>query len=134
MNEMLLAYLMTRDGLEWYQTLRDEAIGSCRLTQTLVNELPRLVRCWFVELTACDWGIFEETWAWYLQNAIFGDQGNSAFWTGFRRKMVKPTGRAKPVLCEALGTLAMILVIVPVSESGVEPVFCTSEGPIAPTS
>jgi hypothetical protein len=31
-NEMLLAYLMTRDRLEWYRTLRDEAIGSCRLT------------------------------------------------------------------------------------------------------
>jgi hypothetical protein len=91
-NEMLLAYLMTRNGLEWYRTLRDEAIELCQLTQALVNDLTSPIRRWFVELTAYDWDTFEETWAWYLQNATFGDQGNVSFWTRFRGTVVKPGG------------------------------------------
>jgi hypothetical protein len=72
---MLLAYLMTRRGLEWYRAVRDVTVESCRLTQTLVNDLTRPIRRWFVGLIACNWEIFEETWAWYLQNATFGDLG-----------------------------------------------------------
>jgi hypothetical protein len=122
-NGMLLPYLMTRNGLEWYRALRDEAVGSCRLTQALVNHPTRPIRGWFVELTGYNWEIFEETWAWYLQNATFKDQGNVSFSTGFRGMMVKTTRKAKPVLCEALGTLGMIFAIMPVSESGVERIF-----------
>jgi hypothetical protein len=122
-REMLLAYLMTRNGLEWYRALGDETIGLCRLTQGLVNDLTQPIRRWFVGLIGYKWKIFEETWAWYLQNATFEDQGNVSFWTKFRGMMVKTTREAKPVLCEALGTLGLIFAIMPVSESGVERVF-----------
>jgi hypothetical protein len=93
------------------------------LTQALVNDLTHPIRRWFVELTAYDWDRFEETWVWYVQNATFEDHGNVSFWTRSRGTVVKPTGRAKPVLCEALGTLGMIFAIMPVSESGVEWIF-----------
>jgi hypothetical protein len=72
---------------------------------------------------ACDSGVLEWTWAWYLENATFGDLGNVSFWTRFRATMLRPAGAVRPVLCDALGTLGLIFAIMPVSESGVERIF-----------
>jgi hypothetical protein len=120
---MLLAYLMTRSGLDWYRALSHEAVGSCQLTPVAVDELTEPVRRWYVEFAGCDRDVFEGTWVWYLRNAEFGDLGNLSFWRRFRGNMVTLEGRTRPVLCDSLGTLGMILAIMPVSESGVERIF-----------
>jgi hypothetical protein len=120
---MLMAYLMSSDGLTWYRSLNRETVGECILTQELVNDLSASVRDWFVKLTGLDAHIFEQTWMWYLANGSFEGEGRISFWSTMRTTKVRFPGRTDKVLCWALGTLGLLLTIMPVSEAGVERIF-----------
>jgi hypothetical protein len=120
---MLAAYLMTRDGLAWYQSLGSDSVGGCRLTQKTVNDMTASVRRWFVGLTGFDDAILDATWNWYLATGSFGDRGTISFWSAIRSSRILLPGETEQVLCLALGTLGLLMAILPVSEAGVERMF-----------
>jgi hypothetical protein len=122
-SKMLAAYLMTRDGLAWYQSLDSDSVGGCRLTQKTVNDMTASVRRWFVGLTGFDDAILDATWNWYLATGSFGDRGTISFWSAIRSSRILLPGETEQVLCLALGTLGLLMAIVPVSEAGVERMF-----------
>jgi hypothetical protein len=120
---MLMAYLMTSDGLAWYRSLNRETVGACILTQQIVNDLFASVRGWFVKLMGLDAHIFEQTWMWNLANGSFESQGRISFWSTMRTSQLLFPGRTDKMLCHAVGTLGLLLTIMPVSEAGVDRIF-----------
>jgi hypothetical protein len=133
--EMLLAYLMTSDGLQWYRSLRNETIGACEFTQESVKTAVEPLLRWFIEFATFNWEPFEETWNWYLKEASFRGKGNISFWERTRGGggMFTPSGSTRRQIRFALGTLGLILAIMPVSESGVERIFSHLRDLLRPT-
>jgi hypothetical protein len=120
---MLLAYLMTKAGLEWYRQLTNETIGTRDFSQKSVDDAVAPLLRWFIEFTSFSWDEFAESWNWYLKDGDFGGEGNIRFWTRVRSRLAIPKRWKKPKIYVALGTLGLILAIMPVSESGVERIF-----------
>jgi hypothetical protein len=121
---MLLAYLMTRDGLKWYQNLDVQVFGEHRVTQDFVKVEAGKVLTWFGSLMCQDPERFAEIWNHYLQISPddFGHCGKISFWKRMCSTEINIPGRGR-VLCEALGILGIIMGMMPVSESGVERIF-----------
>jgi hypothetical protein len=121
--QMLLAYLMTNAGLQWYRQLTNERIGTRDFSQKSVDDAVAPLLRWFIEFTSFSWNEFAESWNWYLKDGDFHGEGNIRFWTRVRSRLVIPKQWTKPKIYVALGTLGLILAIMPVSESGVERIF-----------
>jgi hypothetical protein len=122
-SEMLMAYLMTRDGLAWYRALTNETVGACRLNQQIVNDLTAPIRLWFVRLIGISADIFDHNRQWYLNDSSFGDKGKVSFWMGIRATQIPLPGEMGWVLGVNLGTLGLLMAMMPVSEAAVERIF-----------
>jgi hypothetical protein len=122
--ELLLSYLATRHGLEWYRALVSERIGGSVLTKTIVVETTAVLRGRFADLLGAPADLLEMTWDHYLQTGEFHrSESEGEYSTRVRAETVRIGGL--PVLhsCGPLGEMGLILTTMPASEAAAERIF-----------